>query len=51
LLFLTTTEARAFSFLKALQALLEKAARTGYYGRRGKRLLVCRRRLRARARA
>jgi Replication-relaxation len=35
LLFLTTTEARALSFLKALQALLEKAARGGYYGRRG----------------
>jgi protein involved in plasmid replication-relaxation len=35
LLFLTTTEARALSFLKGLQALLEKAARGGYYERRG----------------
>jgi hypothetical protein len=35
LLFFTTTEARTFSFLKALQALLEKAARGAYYGRRG----------------
>jgi hypothetical protein len=35
LLFLTTTEPRALSFLKALQALLEKAARGGYYGRNG----------------
>jgi hypothetical protein len=34
LLFLTTTEARAISFLKALQALLEKAARAIYYARR-----------------
>jgi len=34
LLFLTTTEARALSFLKALQALLEKAARGVYYERR-----------------
>jgi Replication-relaxation len=34
LLFLTTTEARALSFLKALQALLEKAARGGYDERR-----------------
>lgn len=35
LLFLTTTEARAISFLKALQALLEKSAGGGYYDRRG----------------
>lgn len=35
LLFLTTTEARALSFLKTLQPLLEKAARGGYYGRSG----------------
>ena len=34
LLFLTTTEARALSFLKALQSILEKAARRGYDGRR-----------------
>lgn len=33
LLFLTTTEARAISFLKTLQALLEKQG-GGYYGRR-----------------
>jgi hypothetical protein len=35
LLFLTTTEARAISFLKTLRTLLEKAARGGYYGRGG----------------
>jgi len=35
LLFLTTTDARALNFLKTLQSLLEKAARTVYYGRRG----------------
>jgi protein involved in plasmid replication-relaxation len=34
LLFLTTTEARAISFLKILAALLDRRGRGGYYGRR-----------------
>ena len=34
LLFLTTTEARSLSFLKALLALLNKHSRRSYYGRR-----------------